>query len=187
MSRRIAPYALCGLFVWVCVLESGVHATLAGVAMAFAIPMRSKRDERWSPARELEHALHPWVTFGIMPLFAVANAGVPLGGLTYAQAFSSLTLGIAAGLFVGKQIGVFAFGWTAIRLGIADKPADATWHQFYGVAILTGIGFTMSLFIGTLAFDEGTQVPAIRLGVLAGSVLSALVGFLVLRLGQLRA
>jgi len=177
----IAPYMIVGVFVWVCVLKSGVHATLAGVAIAFAMPLRDLRRDGTSAARTLEHSLHPWVAFAIMPIFALANAGVPLAGLTREVVVSSLTLGIALGLFVGKQAGVFGFAWLAIRLGLAERPAGASWMQLYGVAIVTGIGFTMSLFIGTLAFDAPADAAPVRLGVLGGSLLSALAGYAVLR------
>jgi NhaA family Na+:H+ antiporter len=177
----IAPYMIVGALVWVCVLKSGVHATLAGVAIAFAMPLRDLRRDSTSAARTLERSLHPWVAFAIMPIFALANAGVPLAGLTREVVVSSLTLGIALGLFVGKQAGVFGFAWLAIRLGLAERPAGASWMQLYGVAIVTGIGFTMSLFIGTLAFDAPADAAPVRLGVLGGSLLSALAGYGVLR------
>jgi Na+:H+ antiporter, NhaA family len=179
--RRIAAYVLTGVFVWVCVLKSGVHATLAGVAIAFAVPLRPKDDNEEAPLIKLEHALHPWVTYAILPIFAFANAGVSLAGISLSAVLSPLTLGIALGLFVGKQIGVLASSWLAIRLGVASMPADATWMQLYGVAVLTGIGFTMSLFIGTLAFDDPALGGPVRIGVLTGSLLSALVGYAVLR------
>jgi NhaA family Na+:H+ antiporter len=177
----IAPYMIVGALVWVCVLKSGVHATLAGVAIAFAMPLRDLRRDGTSAARTLERSLHPWVAFAIMPIFALANAGVPLAGLTREVVVSSLTLGIALGLFVGKQAGVFGFAWLAIRLGLAERPAGASWMQLYGVAIVTGIGFTMSLFIGTLAFAAPADAAPVRLGVLGGSLLSALAGYGVLR------
>jgi NhaA family Na+:H+ antiporter len=183
-QTRIAPYVLVGVFLWVCVLESGVHATLAGVAVAFALPLRTAGADGVPPARRVEHALHPWVTFAIMPLFALANAGVPFEGLTLATLFTSLTLGIALGLFVGKQLGVFGFAWIAVRAGWGVLPAGATWAQFYGVALLTGIGFTMSLFIGTLAVETASAAAQVRLGVLAGSLLSALAGYAVLRIAR---
>ncbi|HVF63531.1 MAG TPA: Na+/H+ antiporter NhaA [Casimicrobiaceae bacterium] len=178
---RLAPYVLCGLFIWVSVLQSGVHATLAGVAIAFAIPLRPPRSEGRSLSRDVEQALHGWVTFGIMPLFALANAGLSLAGVTTAIAVEPVTAGIAAGLFVGKQLGVFTFASIAIAIGVAARPAGAGWLQFYGVAVLTGIGFTMSLFIGTLAFDDAVRASAIRLGVLGGSIASAVLGYLILR------
>jgi NhaA family Na+:H+ antiporter len=178
--RRISPYALIGLFVWFCVLKSGVHATLAGVALAFAIPLRVGGGH--SPLHRLELMLHPWVTYGILPVFAFANAGVSLVGLTLADLFQPVPLGIALGLFFGKQIGVLGATLVAVRLGWAGLPVGSNWSQFYGVALLTGIGFTMSLFIGGLAFPEPGYGAAVRLGVLGGSILSAVAGYLLLRL-----
>ena len=177
--RGFAPYILVGIFMWACVLKSGVHATLAGVALALAIPMNASGDES-SMLERAENALEPWVHFGVAPLFAFANAGVSLAGVGLATLFSPIPLGIAAGLFVGKQLGIFASIWIAVRLGIGDKPLGATWPQIYGMAILGGIGFTMSLFIGTLAFPDPSYAAAVRVGVLTGSVLSALVGYVVL-------
>lgn len=178
---RIAPYVLVGIFLWICVLKSGVHATLAGVALALAIPLRSKRAGDEPPLHAVEHALHPWVAFGIMPVFAFANAGVSLVGLPLASLFEPVPLGIAAGLFIGKQVGVLGLSWIGMRLGLCALPAGASWAQFYGVALLTGIGFTMSLFIGTLAFDDASYSAGVRIGVLTGSILSAVAGFAVLR------
>ena len=176
---RIAPYMLVGVFLWVCVLKSGVHATLAGVAIGLAVPLQGGgKDE--SPLHALEHALHPWVTYAILPLFAFANAGVPLAGLSFASLLAPLPLGIAAGLFVGKQVGVFGATWLAARIGAGRLPPGAGWLQIYGVALLTGIGFTMSLFIGTLAFDTAAENNAVRIGVLTGSLLSAVAGYAVL-------
>lgn len=175
---RIAPYIIVGVFLWVCVLKSGVHATLAGVILGLSIPLYGKGT---SPLKKMEEGLHPWVAFGIMPLFAFANAGVPLSGLTLDIFTSTITLGIGLGLFVGKQIGVFGFTRIAVMQGLGDLPRGASWAQFYGMSLLTGIGFTMSLFIGTLAFPQGDHDVEIRLGVLIGSLLSALVGLAVLR------
>ncbi|MGQ9370978.1 Na+/H+ antiporter NhaA [Azospirillum sp. ST 5-10] len=181
VSRR-APYMIVGAILWVCVLESGVHATLAGVVLAFAIPLRvQKGDEVLHPLRTLEHALHPWVTYLILPLFALANAGVSLAGITPASLLEPVPLGIALGLFVGKQAGVFTATWVAVRSGAAALPAGATWPQIYGVSVLTGIGFTMSLFIGNLAFADPEHAVAVRVGVLGGSIASAVVGYLLLR------
>lgn len=182
--RRLAPYVLAGVFVWVCVLKSGVHATLAGVAIGFSVPLRPKDNAGEAPLTHLEHMLHPWVTYAILPIFAFANAGVSLTGTSVAAALSPLTLGIGLGLFVGKQVGVLAFSWLAIRLGIGSMPAGATWSHIYGVALLTGIGFTMSLFIGTLAFDDPALAAPVRIGVLGGSLLCGALGYLVLRLGS---
>ncbi|HVZ00240.1 MAG TPA: Na+/H+ antiporter NhaA [Dongiaceae bacterium] len=181
---RLAPYILVGVFIWVCVLKSGVHATLAGVAIGFAIPLRTRdpgsADE--PPLRRLEHALHPWVTFAIMPVFAFANAGVPLGGVGLDTLLQPVTLGIAGGLFLGKQLGVLGVAALGAAAGVLRLPQGATWPQMYGTALLTGIGFTMSLFIGTLAFAAPEAAAPLRLGVLAGSILSAVAGYAVLRL-----
>lgn len=178
---RNTAYAIVGLVLWVCVLKSGVHATLAGVALAFAIPLRARDKEGHSPLRHLEHLLHPWVAFGILPLFAFANAGVMLVGLSIEELLHPVSLGIAAGLFFGKSIGVFGFAWIATRLRLCSLPQGASWLQFYGVSALTGIGFTMSLFIGTLAFNDPEFGARVRIGVLTASVLSALLGYAVLR------
>ena len=176
---RIAAYVIVGVILWVSVLKSGVHATLAGVVLAFAIPLDVKGAPK-SPLEELEHKLHPWVAFGIMPLFAFANAGVSFSGMSFASLFEPLPLGILAGLFIGKQLGVFAFTYGASRLGWCQLPPEISWTQFYGVALLTGVGFTMSLFIGTLAFADPAQSTGVRLGVLVGSGLSAVCGYLLL-------
>jgi Na+:H+ antiporter, NhaA family len=183
--RRLAPYVLVGILLWVCVLKSGVHATLAGVAIGFAVPLRGgTKEEGDSPLRRLEHMLHPWVTYGILPIFAFANAGVPLAGLSLGSLLKPVPLGIALGLFLGKQIGVMGATWAAVRLGIGVRPQGATWLQFYGMAVLTGIGFTMSLFIGTLAFQDPDYNTAVRIGVLAGSLVCGLAGYFVLYLAQ---
>ncbi|HXV25760.1 MAG TPA: Na+/H+ antiporter NhaA [Alphaproteobacteria bacterium] len=177
---RIAPYMLLGIALWLFVLKSGVHATLAGVAVAFAIPIAENGTGR-SPLASLESVLHPWVAFLVMPAFAFANAGVSFAGITPAQLFAGVPLGIALGLFVGKPIGAFGAAWLAIRAGWARMPEDADWGLLYGICMLAGIGFTMSLFIGTLAFEPTSYAPPVRLGVLAGSVLSGISGFIVLR------
>ena len=176
---RIAPYALLGIILWVCVLKSGVHATLAGVAVAFAIPMRGPDDA--SPLKDLEHVLHPWVAFLVTPLFGFANAGVSFTGVSFASLFEGVALGIGAGLFIGKQIGVLLTVFLCVRLGLARLPEGTNWLSIYGVSLLAGIGFTMSLFIGTLAWDDSTHAAPLRLGVLGGSLLSGIVGYLVLR------
>lgn len=178
---RITPYALIGLFVWACVLKSGVHATLAGVITALAIPLTAKDPLASSPLHRAEHGLHIWVAFLILPLFAFANAGVSLKGITFSDVLAPLPLGIALGLFLGKQIGVFSFSWLAVKLGLAKLPTGANWCQVYGIACLTGVGFTMSLFIGTLAFDGDETLNAVRLGVLMGSIASGVLGYLMLR------
>ncbi|MEM8790110.1 MAG: Na+/H+ antiporter NhaA [Pseudomonadota bacterium] len=177
--RSQAAFIVVGLILWVAVLKSGVHATLAGVALGFAIPI--KRDsEGFSPMINMKNGLRPWVAFMVMPIFAFANAGVPLHSLSLADLGAPLTLGIMAGLFIGKQIGVFGLAWLAIKTGIAARPPGATMMQLYGVSLLAGIGFTMSLFIGTLAFDDKLTQDAVRLGVIAGSLLSGLLGAAVL-------
>ena len=181
---RVAVYVLVGAALWVAVLKSGVHATLAGVALGFAIPLRSKRDPAHSPLRELEHALHPWVAFFIVPLFAFANAGVSFAGFSLGTLLAPVPLGILTGLFLGKQIGILLFCGVVIRLGWARLPEGATWAGFYGVAVLCGIGFTMSLFVASLAFEHAGPgyVAADRLGILVGSGLAAITGYLVLRI-----
>jgi Na+:H+ antiporter, NhaA family len=179
---KLAPYVLIGIFIWVCVLKSGVHATLAGVTLAFAIPLNVAGPREAAPLRRCEHALHPWVTFGIMPVFAFANAGVALGAVGIDALLQPVTLGIAGGLFIGKQLGVMLVAVLGTALGLFRLPERATWAQMYGVAVLTGIGFTMSLFIGTLAFAGPEAAAPLRLGVLAGSLLSAVLGYVVLRL-----
>lgn len=177
----LAPYLLLGLALWILVLKSGVHATLAGVALAMTIPLR--RDGR-SPLHVLEHALHKPVVFLVLPLFGFANAGLSFAGLGPEALLSPAPLGVALGLFVGKQIGVFGAAYGMIRMGWAPRPAHVSNLQLYGIAILCGIGFTMSLFVGTLAFSDPRLVEATKIGVLAGSLASALAGLLVLRLAR---
>jgi Na+:H+ antiporter, NhaA family len=187
--RKPALYVLIGLFTWVCVLKSGVHATLAGVAVGFAMPLTRRHDgddDGESLLVRTEHALKPWVAYGIIPLFAFANAGVPLAGASLASLAAPLPLGIIAGLFIGKQVGVFGAAIAALKLGIAEPPADASLLQLYGVAILTGIGFTMSLFIGTLAFEDDSLLTQIRVGVLVASILAGALAVLVLGLAARR-
>jgi len=176
---RITAYMIVGILLWIFVLKSGVHATLAGVALAFAIPLRLKNEEGHSPLRHLEHTLHPWVAFGILPLFAMTNAGVSLSDVSLETLLQPVPLGIALGLFVGKQIGIFSFAWLGVKAGLAQLPDDMNWSKLYGVAILCGVGFTMSLFIGSLAFEHGGPDYAVddRLGILAGSLLSAILGY----------
>jgi NhaA family Na+:H+ antiporter len=183
---RLWPYLIGAGALWYAVLLSGVHATVAGVLAAATVPLirtPGAPDAENSPLHRLEHGLSPWVAFGIVPLFGFANAGVPLAGLSLSDLFAPLPLGIAAGLFLGKQLGIFAAIWLAVKLGIASKLRGATWLQIYAVAVLCGIGFTMSLFIGALAFPADPQrVEEAKIGVLAGSFLSAIVGYLLLRL-----
>lgn len=179
--RSIAPYLLVGLVLWVAVLKSGVHATLAGVVIAFCIPLSAKDPNKEGPLLVLEHALVPWVAFGIMPIFAFANAGVSLAGMSFASLLEPISAGISVGLFAGKQIGIMLACVIAIKLGISRMPAGINWVQLWGVSLLAAIGFTMSLFIGNLAFDTPEQAAAVRVGVLSGSIVSAICGFLVLR------
>ena len=189
MNRRgvsqLAPYIFIGLIMWVAVLKSGVHATLAGVLLAMFIPMRDRHNPAVSPVTNLEHDLHSAVAFGILPLFAFANAGISLTGVGFDALFHPVPMGIAAGLFLGNQIGVFSMCWMGVKLGWARLPDGATWRQLYGVAAMCGIGFTMSLFIGSLAFENSgvDQFFDERLGIIVGSGLSAALGYLVLRFG----
>jgi len=176
-------YIMVGAVMWVAMLKSGVHATLAGVILAMFIPMRSKRDPDFSPLKDMEHDLHSAVAFGVLPLFAFANAGLDLSGIGLQQVLHGVPLGIALGLFLGKQVGVFGFCWAAIRLGVARLPSGMGWGSLYGTAALCGIGFTMSLFIGSLAFEESAvnRIFDERLGIIIGSLASGVVGYLVLR------
>ena len=182
--QRVIWYVLVGIVLWVFVLKSGVHATLAGVALALAIPFKTRSGEE-SPLVRIEHELAPWVAFAILPLFGFANAGLSFADLSLSSILDPVPLGIAAGLFLGKQIGVFGATALVIRRGWAQLPDGAGWLALYGTSILTGIGFTMSLFIGTLAFGESDREAPMRLGVLVGSALSALVGAGVLALPPL--
>ena len=178
---RITAYALLAILLWVFVLKSGVHATLAGVVAALTIPVTVTGGK---PLERLEHSLHPWVAFAILPMFAFANAGVSLSGITPGDILAPLPLGIAAGLIVGKQIGIFGFSWLVIRNRWASLPRGTNWLHIYGLSCLAGIGFTMSLFIGGLAFDAQKQIGAVKLGVLGGSIMSALIGLSVLFLAS---
>jgi NhaA family Na+:H+ antiporter len=184
---RPAAYVLIGIALWVAVLKSGVHATLAGVALAMFIPLRipgqSQSVTPESPLRHLEQALHPWVAFGILPVFAFANAGVSIVGLSISDTFHPVPLGIVTGLLLGKQIGILALCRLGIRAGIASPPEGVGWRQLHGAALLCGIGFTMSLFIASLAFEQGSSayLGLERLGILLGSLISGLLGYLLLR------
>jgi len=180
--RRLAPYMATGIVLWVCVLKSGVHATLAGVVLGLFIPLTGGSDAPdTQPLRRLEHALHPWIAYAILPIFAFANAGVSFEGMSLAKVFEAVPLGIAGGLFLGKLLGVFGIAALLIAAGVARMPAGATWRTLLGVSTCAGIGFTMSLFIGTLAFEDPAFAAPLRLGVLVGSLLSAAVGYLILR------
>ncbi len=180
---RTAPYIVIGVLIWVCVLKSGVHATLAGVAIGLTIPLRATDADGHSPLRHLEHGLHRWVAFAILPIFAFANAGISFDGIGMHSFMDPVQLGVSAGLFIGKQIGVFGVLFLMIRFGLARMPAGANWIQLYGVSVMCGIGFTMSLFIGGLAWQHADFDASVRLGVIAGSVLSAAAGFLILGFG----
>lgn len=182
---RLWPYLILAGLLWYATLLSGVHATIAGVLAAFAIPLRrtlTAADAGNSPLHRLEHALAKPVAFFIVPLFGFANAGVSLSGVSAQQLVSPLPLGIALGLFLGKQLGIFTSVWLAVKCKLAVRPKDANWTQVYGVSLLCGIGFTMSLFIGGLAFTDASKADAVKIGVLMGSLVSALCGYLVLRL-----
>ena len=179
---RPAVYFLVAFFLWLAILKSGVHATLAGVVVAMFIPLNTRDGS--SPAQQLEHSLHPWVAFGVLPIFAFANAGVTLSGLSPGDVVQTVPLGIMIGLFAGKQIGIFVMCWLPVKLGLAARPEGASWRQLYAIAILCGIGFTMSLFIASLAFAEAgvDYHGADRLGILMGSLVSGITGYFVLKL-----
>ena len=180
--KSLAAYLIVGIFIWLFVLKSGVHATLAGIAVAAFIPLKGGDDH--SPSRHLEHMLHPWVAYCVLPIFAFANAGLPFAGVSLDAVVGTVSIGIILGLFIGKQIGVFGMTALMIGLGLAKKPEGSSWLMLYGVALLCGVGFTMSLFIGGLAFEHGgfSNIAALKIGVIAGSVASALCGWLVLHL-----
>lgn len=179
--KAISPYLVLGVLIWLCVLQSGVHATVAGVVTALAIPLAAGDDVALKgPLERIQHALAPWISFGVLPIFAFANAGVSLTGVGVAQMVERVPLGIALGLLLGKSIGIFGSAWAAIKSGRSPLPADASWAQLFGVALLGGIGFTMSLFIGTLAFPDPEHAAEIRIGVLSGSTISALLGYILL-------
>ncbi len=180
--KKFLPYLIVGVFLWHFTHESGIHATIAGVLLAMTIPHR-KKEKDFSLLIKIEHAISPYVAFGIMPLFAFANAGVSLDGLSLASLLDNVPLGILLGLFVGKQLGVFVFSYISIKLKIAQMPNNSNWFNFYGVGVLTGIGFTMSLFVGNLAFAENLQyMDGVKIGVLTGSLLSTLFGYFLILL-----
>jgi NhaA family Na+:H+ antiporter len=181
--RRLAPYILTGIVLWVCVLKSGVHATLAGVVLGFFVPLKGGVGAPdVQPLRHLEHMLHPWVAYAILPIFAFANAGLSFKGMSFAELLEPVPLGIAGGLFLGKVLGVFGVAALILVGGLARIPAGGTWMKLLGVSMCAGIGFTMSLFIGTLAFEDPAYAAPLRLGVLTGSLLSAALGYLILRM-----
>ena len=178
--KKFLPYLFVGIFMWFFTYKSGIHATIAGVLLASTIPHRIKHKD-FSLLIKIEHIISPYVAFMIMPLFAFANAGVSLEGLTLSSLMMPVPLGILLGLFVGKQVGVMFFSFFAVKFGVAQMPDNSSWFSLYGVSILTGIGFTMSLFVGNLAFAESTQyIDGVKIGVLAGSLLSTIVGYFTL-------
>ena len=180
--KKFLPYLIVGIFLWDFTHNSGIHATIAGVLLAMTIPHR-KKEKDFSLLIKIEHAISPYVAFGIMPLFAFANAGVSLEGLSFSSLLDKVPLGILLGLFVGKQLGVFVFSYISIKTKIAQMPNNTNWFNFYGVGVLTGIGFTMSLFVGNLAFVENMQyMDGVKIGVLAGSLLSTLFGYFLILL-----
>lgn len=180
--RNLIVYVFLGILLWISVLKSGVHATLAGVVVGLAVPLKTGEGREASPLVRLEKDLHPWVAFLIMPLFAFANAGLSFAGMSWDILLSPVVRGIIGGLFVGKQIGILGAVWIVVKLGIARLPSGSSWLEVYGVALLCGVGFTMSLFIGSLAFEDLIHYHVqVRLGVLVGSMLSGIIGFIVLK------
>jgi len=179
--NKLAAYVVVGVFMWVCVLKSGVHATLAGVVLALTIPLKTKDEDGHSLLLHLEHSLHPWVAFIILPVFGFANAGVSFSGIGLESFAEPVSLGIIAGLLIGKMVGIFLGVWLTVISGLAKKPDGADWVQIFGVACLCGIGFTMSLFIGTLAFEDPSFATTVRLGVLTGSIAAGTIGYMILR------
>jgi len=184
--KLFSPYLLLGLLMWFFTYKSGIHATIAGVLLASTIPHKIK-NQSFSLLEKVEHGISPYVAFVIMPLFAFANAGVNLEGLSLSSLMSPVPLGILCGLFIGKQIGVLAFSYVSIKFKFAEPPNNSSWLSLYGVSVLTGIGFTMSLFVGNLAFAENTQyMDGVKIGVLSGSLLSTVVGYLILLISTKR-
>lgn len=182
--RNPLPYIFLGILLWLCVFNSGLHATLAGVILALTIPFSTVEGEHhYYPLVEWEHALNNWVTFLVIPIFGFANAGVAFDNFQLADLTNPIVLGIAAGLFIGKQIGVFTLMWSMIKLKIVPMPFNSTWRHIYGISLLCGIGFTMSLFVAMLAFDDAHALDYAKVGVFLGSILSAVCGAIVLRMG----
>ena len=181
--KNFLPYLFVGLFLWEFTHQSGIHATISGVLLALTIPHKSNKRDKSSLLLKLEHSISPYVAFGIMPIFAFANAGVSLEGINMSSIMNSVPLGILLGLFIGKQVGVFIFSYVSIKMKLAEMPNNSNWVTFYGVGILTGIGFTMSLFVGNLAFVEAPQyLSDVKIGVLLGSLLSTVFGYLLILL-----
>ncbi len=182
--NNFIPYLIVGLFLWEFTHQSGIHATISGVILALTIP-HNKISPNKSLLLKLEHGISPYVAFGIMPLFAFANAGVSLEGISFASLLNPVPLGIVCGLFFGKQIGVFLFSYISVKLNFAQKPTDSSWTALYGVSVLTGIGFTMSLFVGNLAFiEDTTHIDGVKIGVLTGSLLSTVFGYVLLLISK---
>jgi NhaA family Na+:H+ antiporter len=183
-STNTMPFVVVGVIIWIATLKSGVHATLAGVLVAMFIPMKSSENPAYSPLKRMEHDLHPIVAFFVLPVFAFANAGLNLEGITMNQVLHDVPIGIALGLFLGKQMGVFGFCWLFIKMKLTELPSTMTWSTLYGTAALCGIGFTMSLFIGSLAFQESgvNRMFDERLGIIIGSILSGILGYLILKM-----
>jgi len=178
---RISLYIMVGIVVWVAVVKSGVHATLAGTMVGICVPLRTRRvEERRSPLRHLEHTLHPWIAFFVIPLFVFCNAGIPFGDTTFQSLTAPLPLAIMMGLFFGKQIGIFCFTWVSVKMGLGKLPSESNWLQLYGISILAGIGFTMSLFLSTLTFEGTIYETASRQGVIIGSLISTIAGVFIL-------
>ena len=180
--NKLSPYVILGILLWMFVLKSGIHASLAGVLLALFIPIKPKGNSTYSPLNKLEHLIEPWVNFIILPIFAFANAGVSFAGMKLNLLWDPVTLGIILGLFFGKQIGVMLFTYLGSILKICQLPSDISWAQYYGLSLITGIGFTMSLFIGSLAFIDPEYQTSVRLGVLIASLLAGILGYLTLRL-----
>ncbi len=178
---RTLPYVLLTSILWLCILKSGVHATLAGVAAALTIPIAAGGER---PLERMEHALHPWAAFFVIPVFALANAGVSFSGMSFGDLLNPVPLGIAMGLVLGKQIGILGFAWVAVKAGFASLPTGVSWLQISGLASIAGVGFTMSLFIGNLAFDSPEQMALVKIGVLSGSTIAALVGIAILKMAS---
>ncbi len=181
-GRHPAVFGLLGVAAWVCMLKSGVHATIAGVLLAFALPTRQLAEEAEPLGQRWEHALHPWVAYAVMPIFALANAGVVISGRFSDALAQPASLGVMAGLVIGKPLGIFGFSWLAVRLGLASLPVGLSWRQVFGLSLLAGIGFTMSLFIADLAFGSSPSLSQAKAGILVGSLLSGVLGYLYLRL-----
>jgi Na+:H+ antiporter, NhaA family len=182
--QRFLPYCLLGITLWLLILNSGIHATIAGVLFGFTIPLRSSNQNFNSLLHHLIHQLHPWIAYGILPLFAFANAGLSFSNISFATFLHPLPLGIIVGLFLGKQLGIFGASWLAVKTKLAKLPHQITWWQIYGTALICGIGFTMSLFIASLAFEENQLTALVRLGVFTGSILSGIAGYSILFLQQ---